>query len=415
MVTEPNKDSAQGQLQEQPMGELPWATSPDPELGKQVARDAQRVVAGELSEEEFYQRYHDAYLREFGVDDRPLNRRDGPRFISVDEAGKATVAKAPRPMTNEPLSRRAFLMLASGGAAALALSTTLGRLVPKVAYGRMVEDEGNPLAKAAGEQPEHGRRVQMGMVIDLERCTGCLVCVDACHRENNTEEGVHWIYVVPYKEEGQEDLNFLVRPCQHCTNPPCVKVCPVMARHKREKDGLVLTDQDKCIGTRYCQVACPYGVNYFQWGQPNPDTEMIRQHGRKDYRGRTVEFNPPRGVMGKCTFCPQRQDSEGKRGTTSCQQACPHDAIHFGDMNDPNSEPRRYLERRRQEKGGHLSTFRLLDELGTEPNILYIGPQPSRRAKQVDGPITYEDWGWVDRRGTVLEGPRPWFMRVFGG
>ncbi|MDP6102665.1 MAG: hypothetical protein QF579_05125, partial [Dehalococcoidia bacterium] len=136
---------------------------------------------------------------------------------------------------------------------------------------------------------------------------------------------------------------------------------------------------------------------------------------RKDYRGQTVAHNPPRGVMGKCTFCPQRQDSESKQGTTACQQNCPHDAIFFGDMNDPNSPPNQYLSKKRKEKGGILSTFRLLDEVGTGPNILYIGHQPSKNAKQVDGPITYEDWGWVDERGTVLGGPRPWFMRIFGG
>ncbi|MBI4298110.1 MAG: 4Fe-4S dicluster domain-containing protein [Chloroflexi bacterium] len=380
-----------------------------------MARDAQRVVAGDLSEQEFYERYHEAYLHEFGVDSRAISRQEVPNVASGQGAAKGAMAERPKPMINGPLSRRAFLMLAGGGAAAVALAATLGRLVPQVAYARTEGSSESPRAQGAVEGSQAVKRIQMGMVIDLERCTGCLVCVDACHRENNTEEGVHWMYVLAYKDENKEGVNFLVRPCNHCTNPPCVKVCPVMARHKREKDGLVLTDQDICIGTRYCEVACPYGVNYFQWGEPNPDTEMIRQHGRKDYRGRTVEFNPPRGVMGKCTFCPQRQDSEGKRGTTSCQQACPHDAIHFGDMNDPNSAPRQYLERRRQEKGGYLSTFRLLDDLGTEPNILYIGHQPSRSAKQVDGPITYEDWGWVDRRGDVLEGPRPWFMRVFGG
>ncbi len=409
MATEPRSSRPYEQRREHE-GEAPeQATLRNPELARHVARDAQLVIAGRLSEREFYERYHDAYVQEFGVDNRAGSRGEGAGPAQGEGPKKGTVAAPPKPVTNGPLSRRAFLMLAGGGAAAVALTATLGKLVPQVASGHNGDD------KETAEHSQTTRRVQMGMVIDLERCTGCMVCVDACHRENNTEEGVHWLYVLPFEDEGQEGVNFVVRPCQHCTNPPCVKVCPVMARHKRDKDGLVLTDYDICIGTRYCAVACPYGVNYFQWGEPNPDSEMVRQHGRKDYRGRKVEFNPPKGVMGKCTMCPQRQDSEGKRGTTSCQQACPHDAIHFGDMNDPSSAPRRYLETRRKEKGGQLSTFRLLDDLGTEPNILYIGHQPSRRAKQVDGPITYEDWGWVDKRGEVLEGPRPWFMRVFGG
>jgi len=70
----------------------------------------------------------------------------------------------------------------------------------------------------------------------------------------------------PDNYESVHDFNFLVRPCQHCTDAPCEKVCPTTARHTRDRGGLVLTDYEVCIGCRYCQVACPYGVNYFQWG-----------------------------------------------------------------------------------------------------------------------------------------------------
>lgn len=119
--------------------------------------------------------------------------------------------------------------------------------------------------------------------------------------------------------------------------------------------------------------------------------------------------------MGKCTFCPLRQDRPETRGTTACVQACPMNALHVGDLNDPDSEPRRYLAQRREENGGHLPTFRLLEDLGTEPNIIYIGQPPSSRAKPVQGPITYEDWGLVEDRRTVLEPPEHWFSRVTGG
>ena len=407
METEAKNQGTHGQ-QALEQAESPFLETPrNPELAREVAKDAQRVVLGELSEEEFYDKYHKAYLQEFGMDNRPVKRREkgGDTGSSSSPGSSETQPQGPG---KRSLSRRAFLMLAGGGAAALALTTSLGSMVPRVAYG-------NSLKAEETDKGYQGTEVQMGMVIDLERCTGCLVCVDACHRENNLEPGVHWMYVLGFKEAEQPGTKFLVRPCQHCTNPPCVKVCPTLGRHKREKDGLVLTDYDVCIGTRYCEVACPYGVNYFQWGKPLPDTVSIQQHGRKDYRGQTVAHNPPRGVMGKCTFCPQRQDSESKQGTTACQQNCPHDAIFFGDMNNPNSPPNQYLSKKRKEKGGILSTFRLLDEVGTGPNILYIGHQPSKKAKQVDGPITYEDWGWVDERGTVLGGPRPWFMRIFGG
>lgn len=90
------------------------------------------------------------------------------------------------------------------------------------------------------------------------------------------------------------------------------------------------------------------------------------------------------------------------------------DAIHVGDMNDPDSAPNRYLARRREENGGRLSTFRLLEDLGTEPNVTYIGSPPSSRAKLVEGPVTYETWDLLEDRRAVLEGPEPWFRRTGG-
>ena len=203
----------------------------------------------------------------------------------------------------------------------------------------------------------------------------------------------------------------MVRLCQHCSNPPCVKVCPVRARHKREKDGLVLTNYSTCIGCRYCMVTCPYGVNYFQWS--DPEYQNYYHPKLTDYRGWWVIGNPPKGVMGKCTFCPDRQDDG--RGNVVCALTCPHNVLHFGDLNDPNSEPRRYLVEKTKEKGGQLSTFRLLENYGTKPNIIYIGQQPSRSARPVEGPVSYADWGLVEKRLTVLEGPEPWFMKAFGG
>ncbi len=370
----------------------------DIELGTQVARDAQRVVAGELSAEVFGQRYHKAYIEQFGQDDRP----DAPGARAREEA-EAGIAGEPR-----LLSRREVLG-ALGGAAAGVLF--LGAFYRRGALGTSSGVNATPAGAATaggGTTP-----VQYGMVIDLERCDGCLFCVDACRTENGLADGVLWPYVFSYKEPGDDRTQFLVRNCQQCTNAPCIKVCPTTARHRRPSDGLVLTDYDVCIGCRYCEVACPYGVNYFQWGDPETSGGSFNGE-RRDSRGISVDGDPPRGVMGKCNYCPLRQEDPERQGTTACSEACPMDAIHVGDMNDPDSEPNRYLAKRREEANGNLPTFRLLEDLGTEPNIIYIGTPPSSRAELVEGPVSYEAWELVEDRRAVLEGPEPWFQRIGG-
>jgi Fe-S-cluster-containing dehydrogenase component len=358
----------------------------DADLGVQVALDAQRVVAGELDEEAFRERYEDTYVDEFGVDERP-------RLADGLTSPRAPVV----------LSRRSLLG-AVGGAAAGVLF--FGELFRSGAFG--AEPTGMDGSAAAGGQTGSAR---FGMVIDLERCDGCLECVAACKDENGLSDGVLWPYVFAYQEPEDVDPRFLVRLCQHCSRAPCVMVCPTAARHRRLADGLVLTDYDVCIGCRYCQVACPYGVNYFQWGDPQAYGGSY-DGPRHDARGVAVKGDPPKGVMGKCTFCPLRQEDPERRGTAACVDACSMGALHIGDLNDPDSAPRRHLAKRREEAGGNLPTFRLLEDMGTEPNIIYIGQAPSSRAQLVEGPWSYADWGLIEDRRTVLEGPKPWFRRM---
>jgi Fe-S-cluster-containing dehydrogenase component len=383
----------------------------DADLGVRAARDAQRVVAGGLDEQAFRDRYEDAYLDAFGVDDRPRladglsrpARRDAAGADPADEAGSLEAPVV--------LSRRALLGALGGAAAGVLFFGELFR------RGALAADptggSGTAAAGAAGGAAAGGLAdpVRFGMVIDLERCDGCLECVVACSDENGLSEGVLWPYVFAYQEPEDVDPRFLVRLCQHCSRAPCVMVCPTAARHRRLADGLVLTDYDVCIGCRYCQVACPYGVNYFQWGDPQAYGGSY-EGPRRDARGVAVSGDPPRGVMGKCSFCPLRQDDPERRGTAACVDACSMNALHIGDLNDPDSAPRRHLAKRREEAGGNLPTFRLLEDMGTEPNVIYIGQAPSSRAELVDGPWAYEDWGLIEDRRTVLEGPTPWFRRM---
>jgi Fe-S-cluster-containing dehydrogenase component len=370
-------------------------TDADTDLGLEMAKDAQRVVAGELSEPEFYRKYHEEVLEEFGEDTRELDDIEG-MFEDVDgTAGGESGGLQDRLSglaDDEDLSRREVMK--KGGAAAMALG--------------LFASAGDGGGGGGGE--ESGTR--WGMTINLNNCDGCLACMVACEQEHNTSRGANWMYVFTYEDEHQDDENFLVRTCQHCTDSPCTKVCPVGARHTREQDGLVLTDYDICIGCRYCEVSCPYGVNYFQWGEPDtPESEIDDDH-QIDERGKWVGSRPPKGVMGKCTFCVDRQDGqmgEEKIGTTACEDACAMDAIHFGDLNDPESAPNQHLKEYKDEQENDLSqfpdrkehtvsSFKLLEERGTNPNVNFIGNEPSQHARQVEGPVAYEDVGLTDNR-----------------
>ncbi len=392
------------------MEEMLDETEHDTELGLEMARDAQRLVAGDMSEAEYHQKYHDAVLTEFGEDERGLDlspaELDALEDVDdLEDLDDASLTERIEGAFDDEATRREFVK--KGGMAAMGASMLLGG-----AGGGGGEDPAS--AAPAEDDAEDGTR--WGMVINLDNCDGCLDCVAACKGLHGTSKGAHWIYVMAYEEPEFEEQNFFVRTCMHCADAPCEKVCPVGARHTREKDGLVLSDYDICIGCRYCMVSCPYGANYFQWGEP--DTPKDNEDFTHDYRDRWVDGPPPEGVMGKCTFEPAWQDGqmgEEMVGSTMCEQACTRDAIHFGDMNDPESDPNQHLREYEQAHQNDtsefqnrpddtVSTFRALEERGTDPGVVFIGDEPSTEAHQVEGPVTYEDKGLVDdRKDQILD------------
>ncbi len=224
-----------------------------------------------------------------------------------------------------------------------------------------------------------------GMVVDVDRCTGCQACVLACQVENNvplnTQEryerarGMAWIRVERYWEGEFPDVKarFIPILCQHCENAPCEPVCPVYATY-HNPEGMNVQIYNRCVGTRYCANGCPYIVRFFNYWEP-VWPESFRNHLNPDVTIRS------RGIMEKCSFCMQRirrgvrkaasedRDLEDGEIQTACQQACPTDALVFGDIDPDNNRtnPGRAYSMIHDDRA-----YTLLPRLNTNPNVVYL-------------------------------------------
>ena len=261
------------------------------------------------------------------------------------------------------LSRRDFVTVAAtaAGSAVVAQAVTTGPLSP---FGELKQRQLNGEPAAPHPEGEH----HWGMVINLERCIGCEYCQRACSAVNDVAPDKHWNIVV----EDETDIGrtfFFSRPCLHCQHAPCVEVCPVQATFVRD-DGIVVMDYDRCIGCRYCEVACPYDARKFNWEERTDENEYTPTWGIPEVERR------PRGVVEKCTFCIHRIDAGlanelmpgvDREATPACVNVCPVGARTFGDLRDEESEIAHVLESN--------PTLRLREELGTEPSVYYIPPR----------------------------------------
>lgn len=174
-----------------------------------------------------------------------------------------------------------------------------------------------------------------GMLIDESRCTGCGACRIACQMQWQLPKELSYNWL-EHRERGvYPNAKWEITPvqCQHCDNPPCLHVCPTKATYKRS-DGIVLVDHKKCIGCKYCMVACPYGARTFDHEKMVPE---------------------------KCKFCA---DFVVKGEQPPCVSTCMNQVRVFGDLDDPNSEISKQLAKKK--------VYQLLPERGTEPRIYYV-------------------------------------------
>lgn len=237
-----------------------------------------------------------------------------------------------------------------------------------------------------------------GMVIDLDKCVGCQACSLACKAENNVPHGtpyehkrhqdVYWHKVIAVSEGEYPSVNtqIIPMPCMHCESPPCVNVCPSKATFKRG-DGIVMQNFRRCLGCRYCIVACPYGARNFNFkdqedkGYHRPDLppDLASDVGGLFFGAEIGPWPYPhrtRGVVEKCTYCFHRIDEALKRieagqditigvdVVPACVEACPTEARFFGDLDDPHSNVSELLAARRG--------FKLREEMLTNPKTIYL-------------------------------------------
>ena len=261
-----------------------------------------------------------------------------------------------------PLPRRDLLKVL-GAAVAFVFTGQLGwAAMRKAGQNAGVSQAAGAVAEGHEEQGH-----QWAAVIDLRRCDGCKYCTEACQSTHYLPKEMEWIKVYEVEAENGNQF-FMPRICMQCENPPCLKVCPVEATFKNS-EGVILVNQDRCIGCRLCMAACPYEARYFNFRQPPQPPEGFAQP--------MPEFPVPqrRGTVGKCVLCVHYV-KEGR--LPACVEACRMDAIYIADLNTrvmtnrsgETYEMSRYLREN--------DAFRMKEEMNTSPRVWYVAGHGQR-------------------------------------
>ena len=239
-------------------------------------------------------------------------------------------------------------------------------------------DQDNPV-------PNSGN-MAFGMVIDLDRCDGCVNskvysaplddfepgCTAACRSMHNVPPEQEWIKIFYTKDNPMTEGYYFPRPCMQCQRPPCVRVCPVGAAYHRPMnhdgngpgDGLVLIKYHRCIGCRICMAACPYEVRYFNWAKyDEPNKTILKYHSPMYATKRTL------GTVEKCDFCAH-MGYGGKMA--ACVQACGKGAIYYGNLKEYAVTNSNMETINVHETITARSGFRMKEELGTRPRVYYL-------------------------------------------
>jgi molybdopterin-containing oxidoreductase family iron-sulfur binding subunit len=278
------------------------------------------------------------------------------------------------------------------------LMTTDGTII-EVDSSEVMEMDHSKKQKKQEEQETYDLREGMPnrkfvMVIDLAKCKNALKCQTACNKQHYITGEHAWLKVYKMQEDEDTAPYWMPTTCMHCDHPACVTVCPVDATFKR-RDGLVLIDNERCIGCRFCMAACPYSTRVFNWSEPNQGEITMLMEMEHQTEHNSVEFAglpSVKGTVDKCDFCPHAiKDNE----LPHCVTACPNGVFYFGDKYEDtvtNGEETLILSKLLAEKHG----YRLMEGLGTKPSVFYL-PPVDRLVDFKEGLESFTDYKSVDK------------------